>query len=35
MIIAAYAGGDTRSFIYIRGEYEQQADRLDAAIAEA
>ena len=25
MIIAAYAGGANRSFIYIRGEYEQQA----------
>ena len=35
MIIAAYAAGATRSFIYIRGEYELQADILDAAIAEA
>jgi NADH-quinone oxidoreductase subunit F len=35
MIIAAYAAGANRSFIYIRGEYEQQADVLDAAVAEA
>ena len=35
IIIAAYAAGTNRSFIYIRGEYEQQADILDAAIAEA
>jgi NADH-quinone oxidoreductase subunit F len=35
MIIAAYAAGITRSFIYIRGEYELQADILDAAVAEA
>jgi NADH-quinone oxidoreductase subunit F len=35
MIIAAYAGGITRSFIYIRGEYELQAERLEAAVAEA
>ena len=35
MIIAAYAGEITRSFIYIRGEYDRQADILDAAIAEA
>jgi NADH-quinone oxidoreductase subunit F len=35
LIVAAYAGGITRSFIYIRGEYEQQADALDAALAEA
>jgi NADH-quinone oxidoreductase subunit F len=35
MIIAAYAAGANRSFIYIRGEYEQQADILDAALAEA
>src|SRR3954462_15181296 len=26
MIIAAYAGGANQSFIYIRGEYEEQAD---------
>ncbi len=35
IIIAAYAAGITRSFIYIRGEYVLQADRLDAALAEA
>src|ERR687886_55698 len=35
IIIAAYAIGANRSFIYIRGEYEHQADVLDAALAEA
>jgi NADH-quinone oxidoreductase subunit F len=35
LIIASYAGGITCSFIYIRGEYVQQADILDAALAEA
>jgi len=35
IIIAAYAGGIDHSFIYIRGEYEYQADILDAAIEEA
>ncbi|MFL5816900.1 MAG: NADH-quinone oxidoreductase subunit NuoF [Conexibacter sp.] len=35
MIIAAYAADANRSFIYIRGEYEQQAEILDRAIAEA
>src|SRR3954467_8152492 len=35
VIIAAFAAGATRSFIYIRGEYQQQADILDAALAEA
>jgi NADH-quinone oxidoreductase subunit F len=35
LIIAAYAGGINRSFIYIRGEYELQARRLEAAIEEA
>ena len=35
IIIAAWAAGVTRSFIYIRGEYELQADVLDAAIDEA
>jgi NADH-quinone oxidoreductase subunit F len=35
LIIAAYAVGASRSFIYIRGEYALQADILDAAIAEA
>ncbi len=35
MIIAAYAAGANRAFIFIRGEYVQQADVLDAAVAEA
>ena len=35
IVIAAYAAGANRSFIYIRGEYELQADILDAALAEA
>jgi NADH-quinone oxidoreductase subunit F len=35
IVIAAYAGGIGTSFIYIRGEYDYQADILDAAIAEA
>jgi NADH-quinone oxidoreductase subunit F len=35
LIIAAYAGGIDRTFIYIRGEYQLQADILEAAIAEA
>ena len=35
IIIASYAGEISRSFIYIRGEYEHQADILEAAIAEA
>ena len=35
ILIAAYAGGITRSFIYIRGEYELQARRLEAAVEEA
>ena len=35
MIIAAWAAGINRSFIYIRGEYEHQADILEAALAEA
>jgi NADH-quinone oxidoreductase subunit F len=35
MIIAAYAADVNRSFIYIRGEYQQQAEILEAAIAEA
>jgi NADH-quinone oxidoreductase subunit F len=35
IVIGAYAAGATRSFIYIRGEYVEQADILDAAIAEA
>jgi NADH-quinone oxidoreductase subunit F len=35
MIIAAHAAGANRSFIYIRGEYQEVADILDAALAEA
>ena len=35
IVIASYAAGAARSFIYIRGEYQQQADVLDAALAEA
>ena len=35
IVIAAYAGGIDRAFIYIRGEYSYQADILDAAIEEA
>jgi NADH-quinone oxidoreductase subunit F len=35
MLIAAYAGGINRAFIYIRGEYELQAQRLEAALDEA
>src|ERR1700735_787866 len=35
VLIAAYAGGIDHSFIYIRGEYDYQADILDAAIEEA
>ncbi len=35
IVIAAYAGEISRAFIYIRGEYELQADILEAAIAEA
>jgi NADH-quinone oxidoreductase subunit F len=35
IMIAAYAGQITRAFIYIRGEYQLQADILEAAIAEA
>jgi NADH-quinone oxidoreductase subunit F len=35
IVIAAYAGSIRRSFIYIRGEYQLQADILEAAIAEA
>ncbi len=33
--IAAYAGAIHKAFIYIRGEYQLQADILEAAIAEA
>jgi NADH-quinone oxidoreductase subunit F len=35
LVIAAYAAGASRSFIYIRGEYALQADMLDAALHEA
>jgi NADH-quinone oxidoreductase subunit F len=35
IVIAAYAAGITRAFIYIRGEYVLQADVLDAAVREA
>jgi NADH-quinone oxidoreductase subunit F len=35
IVIASYAAGANRSFIYIRGEYVLQADVLDAALAEA
>jgi NADH-quinone oxidoreductase subunit F len=35
IVIAAYAAGATRAFIYIRGEYVLQADVLDAAVREA
>jgi NADH-quinone oxidoreductase subunit F len=35
IIIGAYAAGVNRSFIYIRGEYQYQADILDAAVKEA
>ena len=33
IVIASYAAGTNRSFIYIRGEYVLQADMLDAALA--
>jgi NADH-quinone oxidoreductase subunit F len=35
IVIASYAAGADRSFIYIRGEYVLPAERLDAALAEA
>ena len=35
MLIGAYAAGANHAFIYIRGEYEEQADILDAALTEA
>jgi NADH-quinone oxidoreductase subunit F len=35
IVIASYAAGANRSFIYIRGEYVHQADVLDTALAEA
>jgi NADH-quinone oxidoreductase subunit F len=35
IVIAAHAGGANHAFIYIRGEYEEQARILDVAIAQA
>ncbi len=35
IVIASWAAEINRAFIYIRGEYEQQAEILEAAIAEA
>src|ERR1039458_369166 len=35
IVIAAWAGEIDRAYIYVRGEYEKQADILEAAIAEA
>jgi NADH-quinone oxidoreductase subunit F len=35
IVIAAYAAEIDRAFIYIRGEYQMQADILEAALAEA
>jgi NADH-quinone oxidoreductase subunit F len=35
VLVAAYAAGIAHSFIYIRGEYEEEADILDAALTEA
>src|ERR1700704_108356 len=35
IVIASYAAGAQRSFIYVRGEYVLQADKLDAALGEA
>jgi NADH-quinone oxidoreductase subunit F len=35
IIVGAYAIGANKSFIYIRGEYQHQADVLDRALAEA
>ena len=35
MLIGAFAAGATHAFIYIRGEYEEEADILDAAVGEA
>jgi NADH-quinone oxidoreductase subunit F len=35
VLVAAYAAGIARSFVYIRGEYEEEADILDAAVTEA
>jgi NADH-quinone oxidoreductase subunit F len=35
IVIAAVAAGANKAFIYIRGEYQLQADTLDRAVAEA
>jgi NADH-quinone oxidoreductase subunit F len=35
IVIASYAAGANRGFIYVRGEYELQAEILDAALSEA
>jgi NADH-quinone oxidoreductase subunit F len=35
IVIASWAAEINRAFIYVRGEYQQQADILEAAIAEA
>jgi NADH-quinone oxidoreductase subunit F len=35
VVIAAYAAGATKTFIYIRGEYQHQADILEEAVREA
>jgi NADH-quinone oxidoreductase subunit F len=35
IVIASYAAGTARSYIYIRGEYVQQAEVLERALAEA
>jgi NADH-quinone oxidoreductase subunit F len=35
MIMAAHAAGANKAFIYIRGEYEQQAEILERAVQEA
>jgi NADH-quinone oxidoreductase subunit F len=35
IIIAAYAGTINRAFIFIRGEYQLQAERLEAAVEQA
>src|SRR2546429_3832841 len=35
IVIASYAAATNRGFIYIRGEYELQAEILEAAVAEA
>jgi len=35
IVIASYAAGANRGFIYVRGEYAQQADVIEAALGEA